>query len=378
MTIRLFVASGLALMLVACKSETPAPKAAADKPAKVTPAAPAAAVVPPPPPVEAPKPAAEAPKPTEAEPKPVAEAPKPAEPAQAAAPAAFNIDSVPVSTATLGAFPYFTLPEGVSAEEQKGKAFDFDRRYLLAGDELIAVEGKVHQRKFRLAQKDKTFSELEIHRNYENIIKQAGGVKTHAKPMSKAAIDKAGGREAVEKYYFGPGPGDYYEHNTYVIRQSNKEIWVQVATGVIPPHGFVLVVERAAMAQSVGMLKADQMKKEIDARGRVAVYINFDTDKADIKPESQPVVDEIVKLLQGDGALKLSVEGHTDNTGTAARNQTLSGERAQSVVGAITGKGIAKERLSAKGFGQDKPLAENSTEPGRAKNRRVELVKITG
>jgi OmpA-OmpF porin, OOP family len=138
------------------------------------------------------------------------------------------------------------------------------------------------------------------------------------------------------------------------------------------------VVERAAMAQSVGMLKADQMKKEIDAKGRVAVYINFDTDKADIKAESQPVIDEIAKLLQGDGALKLSVEGHTDNTGTAARNQTLSGERAQSVLGAIVGKGIAKERLSAKGFGQDKPLADNASDAGRAKNRRVELVKVTG
>jgi outer membrane protein OmpA-like peptidoglycan-associated protein len=61
-----------------------------------------------------------------------------------------------------------------------------------------------------------------------------------------------------------------------------------------------------------------------------------------------------------------------------ARNQTLSGERAQAVLGAITAKGIAKERLSAKGFGQDKPLADNASEAGRARNRRVELVKMTG
>ena len=372
MTNRLLAAFTLALMLVACKNEPPAPKADADKSAKAAPAPPAAPAAVPPPVAEAPKPAAEVPKPVEPESKPAAE------PAAAAAPAAFNIESVPVSTATLGAFPYFSLPEGVSTEEQKGTVFDFDRRYVQAGDELIAVEGKVHQRTFRLAQKDKNFSELEVHRNYENIIKQAGGAKTHAKPMTNAMVEKVGGNDQVRKYYHGPGPGSYYEHNTYLIRQPAREIWVQVSTGAVPLHSYVLVVERAAMAQSVGLLKADQMKKEIDARGRVAVYINFDTDKAEIKPDSQPVIDEIAKLLQGDAALKLSVEGHTDNTGTAARNTTLSGERAQSVMNAMLGKGIAKERLSAKGYGQDKPLADNATDQGRAKNRRVELVKVSG
>lgn len=355
------------VLLGACGKDAPEPA----QPAKTAPPAPTSQ--PAPAPVAAP--AAEAPKPVE--PAPAAEAAKPAaaEPAKAAA---FSIENVPVSSATLGAFPYFSLPDGVSAEEQKGKVIDFDRRYFQAGEELVGVEGKVHERTFRLEQKDKNFSELEVHRNYENIIQQAGGVKTHAKPMTNAMVDKAGGNDQVRKYYHGPGPGNYYQHNAYVIRQPNKEIWVQIATGAIPLHAFVLVVERAAMAQTVGMLKADQLKKEIDAKGRVAVYINFDTDKADIKAESQPVIDEIAKLLQGDGGLRLSVEGHTDNTGTATRNQALSNERAQSVVAALTGKGIAKERLSAKGFGQDKPLADNGSESGRARNRRVELVKVTG
>lgn len=347
-------------LLTACGKEAPP---AADKAVKAPATAPAAT------PATA-APAAEAPKP--------AEAPAAAEAAKVAAVAPFTLDNVPVSSATLGAFPYFSLPEGVSADEQKGQAFNFDRRYLQAGEEFVPVEGKIHQRTFQLAQHNKTYTELEIHRNYENIIKQAGGVKTHSAQMTPAMIDKSGGREKLEKHYFGPGLGPDYEHNTYVIKQPGKEIWVQVATGAIPPHGYVLVVERAAMAQSVTLLKADQLKKEIDAKGRVAVYINFDTDKADIKAESQPVIDEIAKLLQGDGGLKLSIEGHTDNTGTAARNQTLSNERAQSVSAAIVAKGIAKERLSAKGFGQDKPLADNASETGRAKNRRVELVKVTG
>jgi outer membrane protein OmpA-like peptidoglycan-associated protein len=72
----------------------------------------------------------------------------------------------------------------------------------------------------------------------------------------------------------------------------------------------------------------------------------------------------------------LSIEGHTDNTGSADRNRQLSSERARSVLDALVGLGIAPSRLSANGFGPDKPLADNADEAGRAKNRRVELVKL--
>ena len=85
---------------------------------------------------------------------------------------------------------------------------------------------------------------------------------------------------------------------------------------------------------------------------------------------------ESVKLLQANPALQLAVEGHTDNAGTPAHNQQLSEARAQSVVASLTQAGIAASRLQAAGFGQTKPLAENTTEAGKAKNRRVELVKM--
>lgn len=80
--------------------------------------------------------------------------------------------------------------------------------------------------------------------------------------------------------------------------------------------------------------------------------------------------------MQGEPALKLRVEGHTDSTGDTAHNRKLSLARAQSVVQAITAKQIAAERLSAVGKGPDVPLADNATEEGKAKNRRVELVRV--
>jgi len=104
--------------------------------------------------------------------------------------------------------------------------------------------------------------------------------------------------------------------------------------------------------------------------------INFDFDKADIKPESQPIIEQIVKLLKNNPSVNLTVEGHTDNIGTPVYNKQLSEARAKSVVGALTVQGIEAQRLKAAGYGRDKPIADNSTDDGRAKNRRVELVKM--
>jgi OOP family OmpA-OmpF porin len=121
---------------------------------------------------------------------------------------------------------------------------------------------------------------------------------------------------------------------------------------------------------------ASSLSDEINKSGRIAVYgIHFDTSKAAILPDSENVLSEIVKLLQQNENLKLLVEGNTDNQGNTAANQALSEKRAQAVVAWLTAHSIPAARLSAKGFGQTKPLTDNGTEEGRAKNRRVELVK---
>lgn len=89
-----------------------------------------------------------------------------------------------------------------------------------------------------------------------------------------------------------------------------------------------------------------------------------------------PVVDQMVQMLKEAADLKVSIEGHTDNTGTPTANQTLSEQRAAALLKALTEKGIDKSRLSSKGWGQTKPLADNATNEGKAKNRRVEIVKM--
>lgn len=111
--------------------------------------------------------------------------------------------------------------------------------------------------------------------------------------------------------------------------------------------------------------------------GKIITYgITFDVGKATIRPQSMGTINEILSILQKYPDLKFSVEGHTDNTGNAATNQTLSEARAKAVCEKLQQMGIDAARLSAKGYGMNKPMDTNDTTEGRAKNRRVEFVKL--
>jgi OOP family OmpA-OmpF porin len=119
-----------------------------------------------------------------------------------------------------------------------------------------------------------------------------------------------------------------------------------------------------------------ELHKELAGSGRARLYgILFDTDLATIRRESVATLDEVVALLAGEPSWQISIEGHTDATGAAAHNQALSEQRAAAVREYLISKGVAAERLTAVGFGASRPVADNETELGRARNRRVELVR---
>lgn len=191
---------------------------------------------------------------------------------------------------------------------------------------------------------------LQITRNYVNAAKAVGG-------------------EAV--YEFEDGGTEY---STVRVIKEDKEIWVEVS-GANNGMYNVDMVEKQLMKQNV-VANADALTNSINETGRVAVYgIYFDTNKADLKPESEPALAEIVKMLKTDAKLKVYVVGHTDNVGQFAHNIKLSQDRAASVVNAlVSGHGIAASRLTPFGDGPTAPVASNKSEEGRAKNRRVELV----
>ena len=137
----------------------------------------------------------------------------------------------------------------------------------------------------------------------------------------------------------------------------------------------VTAMEEKPFRMTIQPPTADAMKDALDKAGRIALYVNFDFAKASLKPDAAPIVAEVVNLMKRNPDLKLSIDGHTDNIGGHDYNQKLSQDRAASVVAAVVAGGVDSGRLQSHGFGADKPIAPNDTEEGRAKNRRVELVK---
>ena len=165
-----------------------------------------------------------------------------------------------------------------------------------------------------------------------------------------------------------------YEQSPNIITAHKGSAWYMLDNKGTFYYQTIVTVKD--MAQEV-TADASSLAKEIAKSGHVAVYgIHFDTGKATIQPDSEQTLTQIVQLLKDSPDLKLRVEGYTDNVGQAAANQTLSEARAQAVMAWLVGHGVQAARLAAKGFGPANPVADNTTDEGRAKNRRVELSKM--
>ncbi len=285
----------------------------------------------------------------------------------------FDIDSIPVSTVTLGDFPYITLPAGYTSEHRNKLSKDFARFPFWLNGQSHWVEGKFYGTSFAPAE-GKGMSEYEVKKNFETLLQQMGGVKLSEGSIPSEVTEKWG--DEITQGFID-GLGDVYNNpvTTYLVRRNDGNIWVHLVTD--SAGGAYLVGQEQAFAQTAQLLPASALKQQLDSAGKVALQVNFATDKAEILPDSLPQIDQVVQLLKDDATLQLAINGHTDDTGEASHNQKLSEDRANAVLAVLVGKGIDGTRLSAKGFGQTQPVADNATAEGKAKNRRVELVKKT-
>ncbi len=223
--------------------------------------------------------------------------------------------------------------------------------FQVADGKIETKEGHFWTLGYWLKDGAKQPSPLEIARNYENAVKKLGGKKLYQE--------------------VGQGGGVV----TFTMPLGKSQRWFDVAIANGGSAFTFHIIELAEMEQKVEM-SASEMMDALTKDGFLTLYgILFDTGKDVIKPESEPLLAEIVTLLTKNASLKLSVEGHTDNVGNAKANQALSQKRAESVKKWLVGKGVDGKRLEAKGWGDGKPVADNRTDDGRAKNRRVELVK---
>jgi OmpA-OmpF porin, OOP family len=232
---------------------------------------------------------------------------------------------------------------------------EFDSYNFFNGKNCTTVEGKKCKRTYSLKENAQKSSVIQIMRNYSTAIKNMGGtVLYEGAPQDAECADNNGLNMIIGK----------------VVKNGN-EMWVEVAS-LGGDDYYLTIIIKELMKQDV---TASNMFDALNRDGHIALYINFDTGKSIIRDESKPIIDQIVEMLKTNPDLKIGVEGHTDNVGLPASNKTLSEARAKSVVSEIVSNGISADRLSPEGYGQDKPIGDNKTEEGRAKNRRVELVK---
>jgi OmpA-OmpF porin, OOP family len=235
----------------------------------------------------------------------------------------------------IGRFP------GSKIEKCKDMADD-KFTFTLDNSKHQAVEGEFHQIEYRFPQ---TASKAQVVRNLNTALRRAG-------------------------YTMVYDSGDYGDSTGHM-----GKTWIQIE---ISNSGSILetVVTETTLTQDV-VANAAEMSNGLASSGHTVVNgILFDTGKADVKPESAPALEEVVKLLKQDAKLKIYVVGHTDNVGVLAANVDLSNRRAASVVQMLVTKyAVAADRLQAHGDGPYSPLASNDTEDGRTLNRRVELVK---
>ena len=157
---------------------------------------------------------------------------------------------------------------------------------------------------------------------------------------------------------------------SFMVQGKSSELWLAIQAPDPAQYKLILVERGSAIPQ----VTRDDLLATLNREGRVALYIKFNLDESVIKPESQEMISKAADLLKRSPVQQISVEGHTDFVGNPETNKVLSVARAQAVADAMAKLGVDPRRLSVTGYGQDRPIADNKTDEGRAKNRRIELV----
>ena len=214
---------------------------------------------------------------------------------------------------------------------------NFDAVEFYVGEEKAqTLEGRKTELNYYLPEGAPTPSELQILRNYANAVKDAGGLVVYQT--------------------------DIYE--SLKIVRGSSQVWVAVETANSGTVYRLTILEIGEMTQEI---TAGDMLAALEKDGRIALEIHFDTGKATIKPESQKIVGEIAALLKQNPDLRVSIEGHTDNTGTPQGNKTLSEARAKAVADAVVASGVEAAASGRRrvGSGQTRRGQRDGRRPGQ-------------
>ncbi len=284
-----------------------------------------------------------------------------------------NWDDIKISNSNLGQFPYFNPPKGFEFDEEK--SLDYSKLIFYINTINQYFEGKTFTTRFETKRGVNNtrpqWNQVLFDKSYNDFITTKGGVLLFEGNIPKETLKKIGASN-VSKYIIG----DVYNNPTkiYAIHQPKNKVLIQITSSTAGANMGIISIQD--FEQTITVIDSETIKKELDDLGHIALYINFETGKSRIKADSYQIISEIVNMLALHPELKIAIEGHTDADGDEDNNQRLSENRAKAVVLSLIDEGIDISRLESIGYGESKPLEDNNTDEGKAKNRRVELRKI--
>lgn len=282
-----------------------------------------------------------------------------------------DLAKIPYTTADIGDFPYLALPKGIK-ELNKPLLRAFDVCLFPVNGVMTEVEGRLYKANLT-AESGEQFSERFFRRSMDDYLKSIGAVEIFDGSITQEEYDRY---NKLDPHKGDEGDIGYAGEpiKFYIIRHKEQgDIYIQYTANNAAAK--LNVLQTKAFEQTMTKITADEIAKSLAETGKSILYINFDHDQSTITPEGKEVVNEITAALQKNGQLTIAIEGHTDNVGDAAHNKKLSTARAQAVKAALIEQKIAATRLTAEGFGAERPLVANDSEANKAKNRRVELRK---
>lgn len=262
---------------------------------------------------------------------------------------------------------------------------NFDRYFILSlKDNKISnyeINGKITRIQYSIGKEHSIF---EIYKSYENSLKETGfeilttlndkncGVNLQEQLYN----DEFNGLNKLPREALNPGDDEFY-YLAVKKQIDDKDIYIVVYTAF--ERGDLLVTFDAIEVQSMdkGLVSVKDLETNLSKNGHIAIYdIHFDTGKSDIKPNSDSALKNIAEYINVHSDKKYIIVGHTDNTGNFEANLKLSKARADAVMNELVTKySVKAEQLKAYGDGSTAPVARNSTNDGKAKNRRVEIVE---
>lgn len=250
-----------------------------------------------------------------------------------------------------------------SAEVREFDAADVVTGYD-AGSGTVTVEGLEGKVYKYVYYNDPQSSPLQVVRNYENALRDAGFRTIAVVRGDKVEVPNVGSGDVFGAFTL-ERPGSPRIHVNVKGTTDTTYVWSEL-----------LIVEVQAMEQDY-VAGAGELYDTLAKTGRVTVDgILFDTGKATLQPASERVLSEVRTLMEQHASMRLRIEGHTDNIGQPAANLALSNSRAMAVKAWLVSAGIDSGRMETAGFGDTRPVAENDSDAGRARNRRVELVRL--